>query len=324
MLQDAHGRSFEYLRLSITEVCNFSCSYCLPDGYRKKPGPGFMRLDEIARLARAFAELGTWKIRITGGEPSVRRDFTQVIETLAAIAGVRRLATTTNGYRLKENAQSWHKAGLQAINVSVDSFKPNIFHKVTGHDRLDEVKAGIDACLEANYEAVKVNAVLLKGINDNDLGSFLDYVKNRPVGMRFIELMRTGDNAAYFNRYHVPATVVSEALEREGWVRKTREPGAGPAVDYVHGDYAGSIGLIAPYSKDFCKSCNRLRVSALGKLHLCLFTEFGMNLRPLLQADEQLDELKTFLGRSLQSKAVSHFLDDGITGGNHRFADIGG
>ncbi len=324
MLQDAFGRSFEYLRLSVTEVCNFSCSYCLPDGYRKKPGPGFLRLDEIARLASAFADLGTWKIRITGGEPSVRKDFTQIIETLATVSGVRRLATTTNGYRLKDNASQWRKAGLQAINVSVDSFRADIFHKVTGHDRLEEVKDGIEACLDTGYEAVKVNAVLLKGINDQDLALFLDYVKNRPVSVRFIELMRTGDNADYFKRYHVSASVVSKALVQRGWVRKTREVGAGPALEYVHGDYAGAIGLIAPYSKDFCKSCNRLRVSALGKLHLCLFTEMGMDLRSFLQSDDQQDELKAFLGKSLQSKAVSHFLDDGITGGNHRFADIGG
>ncbi len=324
MLQDAYGRFFEYLRLSITEVCNFSCTYCLPDGYRKTVGPGFLRIDEITRLARAFADLGTWKIRITGGEPSVRKDFTQIIEALANTPGVRRLATTTNGYRLYQNAQKWRDAGLQAINVSVDSFQPDVFHRVTGHDRLDEVKAGIEACLNADYDAVKINAVLLKGINDQDLDLFLDYVKNRPVSMRFIELMRTGDNVDYFDRYHVPASVVSNALEQQGWVRKTREQGAGPAVEYIHADYAGSIGLIAPYSKDFCKSCNRLRVSALGKLHLCLFTELGMDLRPFLQADDQQEELKLFLGKSLQSKAVSHFLDEGVTGGNHRFADIGG
>jgi GTP 3',8-cyclase len=324
MLQDAYGRSFEYLRLSITEVCNFSCQYCLPDGYRKKTGPSFLRLDEITRLARAFAALGTWKIRITGGEPSVRKDFIQIIETLAAIPGVRRLATTTNGYRLQDNASRWHEAGLQAINISIDSLQPDVFKAVTGHDRLAEVKAGVEACLDAGYDAVKINAVLLKGVNDEDLGRFLDYVKHRPVSMRFIELMRTGDNAKYFERYHVPASVVSDVLLRQGWVRKTRELGAGPAVEYVHADYAGSIGLIAPYAKDFCKSCNRLRVSALGKLHLCLFTELGMDLRSFLQSDEQLEQLKAFLGKSLQTKAVSHFLDDGVTGGNHRFSDIGG
>ncbi len=324
MLHDSFGRQFAYLRLSITEVCNFSCQYCLPNGYRKKAGPGFLRVDEIARLVRAFADLGTWKVRITGGEPSVRKDFIPIIETVAATPGVRRLATTTNGYRLKENAHIWRAAGLDAINVSIDSLRADVFHKVTGHDRLAAVQGGVEACLEAGYEAVKINAVLLKGVNDQDLDLFLDYVKTRPVSLRFIELMRTGDNADYFARYHVPARVVSDVLERGGWVRKTRDAGAGPAVEYVHADYAGSIGLIAPYSKDFCKSCNRLRTSAMGKLHLCLFAEMGMDLRPFLQDDAQINKLKEFLLKSLKTKKISHFLNDKITGGNHRFADIGG
>ena len=324
MLQDAFGRTFEYLRLSITEVCNFRCSYCLPDGYAKRLGPGFLRRDELRRVARAFAELGTWKIRITGGEPSVRKDFEAIIEDLAAVPGVRRLAATTNGYRLNARARAWHKAGLQAINVSIDSLRADVFQRITGHDRLDEVLAGVEACLEAGYEAVKVNAVLLRGVNDTDLDLFTDYVRERPVSVRFIELMRTGDNADYFARYHVPASVVSAALESAGWVRKTRAPGAGPALEYVHGDYAGSIGLIAPYGRDFCKTCNRLRVSALGRLHLCLFAQSGMDLRPLLQSDDQIEDLKAFLVDALPTKAASHFLLDGETGGNRRFADIGG
>ncbi len=324
MLQDAFGRSFEYLRLSITEVCNFRCSYCLPDGYRKHVGSSFLRRDELVRVACAFAGLGTWKIRITGGEPSVRKDFEAIIADLAAVPGVRRLAATTNGYRLKARARDWRKAGLQGINVSIDSLRPEVFHRVTGHDRLGDVKAGVEACLEAGYEAVKINAVLLKGVNDADLERFTDYVRARPVSVRFIELMRTGDNADYFARYHVPASVVIEALKRTGWVRKTREAGAGPALEYVHADYAGSIGLIAPYSRDFCKTCNRLRVSALGKLHLCLFAQDGLDMRPLLQADDQLEELQTFLAKALPGKAASHFLLDGQTGGNRRFADIGG
>ena len=324
MLQDAFGRSFEYLRLSITEVCNFSCSYCLPDGYAKRPGPGFLRRDELVRVARAFAALGTWKVRITGGEPSVRKDFEAIIEAIAAVPGVRRLATTTNGYRLNARAQQWRAAGLHAINISIDSLRPEVFARVTGHDRLEEVKAGVEVCLAAGYEAVKINAVLLKGVNDSDLTLFTDYVRERPVSVRFIELMRTGDNGDYFERYHTPASVIAQKLEQQGWVRKTRAAGAGPALDYVHGDYTGSIGLIAPYAKDFCKTCNRLRVSALGKLHLCLFADFGMDLRPLLQSDDQLEVLKLFLVKALQTKAASHFLLDGQSGGNQRFADIGG
>ncbi|PHR63021.1 MAG: GTP 3',8-cyclase MoaA [Robiginitomaculum sp.] len=323
-MQDAFGRSFAYLRLSVTDVCNFSCQYCLPDGFQKKPGPTFLSLDEIRRLATAFAALGLWKIRITGGEPTLRRDFTEIVRNLRAVKGVKTLATTTNGYKLRDNAQKWRAAGLDAINVSVDSFDPEIFHRVTGHNRLGEVLEGIEACLDAGYEAVKINAVLLKGINDQALDSYLQFVSNRPVSIRFIELMRTGDNAEYFNKYHVSADTIAEQLQDKGWVRKTREPGAGPALEYVHPDHLGRIGLIAPYSKDFCASCNRLRMSARGDLHLCLFSEKGISVRHLLQSDDQQAQLQEFIQGSLTTKRVSHFLHDGNSGGMAKLADIGG
>lgn len=323
-MHDGYGRSFAYLRLSVTDVCNFSCQYCLPDGFRKKPGPGLLSLDEIRRLASAFAALGLWKIRITGGEPTVRKDFTQIIETLRTIKGIKTLATTTNGYRLRDNAKTWREAGLDAINVSVDSFDPQIFHRLTGHDRLPEVLQGIEACLDADFAAVKLNAVLLKGINDHDLATYLNFVQHRPISIRFIELMRTGDNADYFHKHHVPASQVSQQLCAQGWVQKTREPGAGPAIEFVHPDYAGRIGLIAPYSKDFCKTCNRLRVSARGDLHLCLFSENGLPLRHLLQSDDMQPQLMQLIVQSLGQKSASHFLHEGNTGGTQKLADIGG
>jgi cyclic pyranopterin phosphate synthase len=323
-MQDAFGRSFAYLRLSVTDVCNFSCQYCLPDGYRKKVGPGFLELDEIRRLATAFAALGLWKIRITGGEPTLRKDFTEIVRTLKAVDGVDVLATTTNGYKLKDHAREWHEAGLDAINVSVDSFRPETFHRLTGHNRLAEVLDGIEACLEAGYKSVKLNAVLLKDINDQDLSLFLDFIAKRPVSVRFIELMRTGDNAEYFKKYHVPASHVIEQLLDQNWVQKTREPGAGPAQEFVHPEFAGRIGLIAPYSKDFCSSCNRLRVSARGDLHLCLFSESGISLRDLLQSDADNQALQDFIVQSLTTKKASHFLAEGLSGGTQKLADIGG
>ncbi|VAW02219.1 Cyclic pyranopterin phosphate synthase (MoaA) [hydrothermal vent metagenome] len=323
-MRDAYGRSFAYLRLSVTDVCNFSCQYCLPDGFRKKPGPGFLSLNEIRRLASAFAALGLWKIRITGGEPTVRKDFTQIIETLRAVPGVKTLATTTNGYRLRDNAQTWRDAGLDAINISVDSFDAKTFHQLTGHDRLPEVLQGVEACLDAKFASVKLNAVLLKGVNDHDLASYLDFVQDRPISIRFIELMRTGDNADYFHKHHLPASQVSDQLRAQDWVQKTREPGAGPAIEFVHPNYAGRIGLIAPYSKDFCTSCNRLRVSARGNLHLCLFSENGISLRDLLQSDAEQTQLMQFIQQQLQQKSASHFLHQGNSGGTQKLADIGG
>lgn len=322
-MQDAFGRSFAYLRLSVTQLCNFHCSYCLPDGVGKGMKAEFLSVDEIGRLVRAFAGLGLWKVRITGGEPSLRKDFIQIIETVAGVDGIRKVATTTNGYKLLENIADWQAAGLQALNVSVDSFDRDNFKRITGHDMLDHVLAGVEESLRLGMET-KLNAVLLKGLNDHELPAFLDFVKDRPVSLRFIELMRTGDNAEYFARHHLPASAVTDRLEELGWVRKTRESGAGPAIEYVHSEYQGRIGMIAPYAKDFCASCNRLRVSALGRLHLCLFSEMGIPLRSFLQSDDQIPELQAFVRDKLMDKRISHQLHEGLSGGTRRLADIGG
>lgn len=324
LIEDRFGRTFPYLRLSVTDVCNFRCTYCLPDGYQKTHGDEFMGAEEIRRLVTAFAELGTWKIRLTGGEPTVRPDFIDLARTASRIQGVRRLAFTTNGYKLPERAQDYFDAGLRAINVSIDSLDPRKFHEITGHDRLGEVVDGVGAVLTAGFDSVKVNAVLLKGLNDEELDSFLEFVEDRPVSLRFIELMQTGDNLSYFRKYHVPATVIRNKLTERGWVLQPRGEGAGPAVEYAHPSYRGRIGLIAPYAKDFCSTCNRLRVSARGQLHLCLFGTGGYDLRPLLQEDEQIDDVKNKILDLMKFKRSTHFLHSGDAGIRQNLASIGG
>lgn len=324
LIEDRFGRRFPYLRLSVTDVCNFRCTYCLPDGYQKTHDDTFITLPEIARLVTAFAEMGTWKIRLTGGEPTVRPDFIDIAKTVSSIPGIRRVAFTTNGYKLPERARGYYDAGLRAINVSIDSLDPRKFHEITGHDRLDEVVDGVSAALEAGFESVKVNTVLLKGLNDDELDGFLDFVTDRPVSLRFIELMQTGDNLDYFRKHHIPATVIRNKLALRGWTLQERGDGAGPAVEYAHPDYAGRIGLIAPYAKDFCVTCNRLRVSARGALHLCLFGAGGYDLRPLLQDDAQKEELQDKIMNLMQYKRSSHFLHDGNTGTRQHLASIGG
>ena len=323
-IEDRFGRRFPYLRLSVTDVCNFRCTYCLPDGHKKTREDSFLTVSEIRRLVEAFAEMGTWKIRLTGGEPTVRKDFCEIARTVTDVAGIRRLAFTTNGYKLRERALEYYAAGLRAINVSIDSLDPRKFHEITGHDRLKEIITGVQAALDVGFEAVKINAVLLKGLNDNELEGFLDFIVDRPVSLRLIELMQTGDNLVYFRKHHIPATVVREKLIGRGWHLLEREDGAGPAVEYAHPDYQGRIGIIAPYSKDFCKTCNRLRMSAWGDLHLCLFGEGGHSLRHLLQDDEQKEELQETIQRLMQIKKVSHFLHDGDTGIRKNLASTGG
>lgn len=283
-----------------------------------------MRQDEIVRLVQAFAVLGTWKIRLTGGEPTVRKDFIDIVSAVNDVPGVRRLAFTTNGYKLPERAQDYYDAGLRAINISVDSLRPDRFKSITGHDRLNEILDGVKASFDVGFESIKLNTVLLKGLNDTELDHFIDFVEDKPVSLRFIELMRTRGNQDYFEAHHLPGTIVTEKLLARGWRVRPREDGAGPAVEFEHTGSVGTIGLIAPYSKDFCKTCNRLRVSAKGALHLCLFGEGGYSLRDYLQSDDQIEELQEKILQLMNFKRSAHFLHEGNSGVREHLASIGG
>lgn len=325
VLADRFGRHFPYLRLSLIEACNFSCSYCLPDGYKADPDvPGLLRIDEIQRLLRAFARVGMRKLRLTGGEPTLRRDLTAIIATAAQVPGIQTLAMTTNGCLLRKRRRDWQDAGLNALNVSVDSLDRERFAAITGHDRLPDILAGIDEALADGFPALKLNAVLLRGLNDGQMPAWLDYLRDRPIALRFIELMRTGTNLDYFQRHHVRAQCLEDELQANGWNLLPRAPAAGPAREYGHPDYRGRIGIIAPYSRDFCAGCNRLRVTARGDLRLCLFGNIGIPLRPLLQSDDDADALQASLLSQLGLKAAGHGLHLGDTGLTPHLASIGG
>jgi cyclic pyranopterin phosphate synthase len=323
-LVDRHGRTFPYLRLSLTEACNYRCSYCLPDGYVADGRPRFLALDEIARLVRAFAALGMRKLRLTGGEPSLRKDLPAIIAAVSAVPGIRRVALTTNGCNLPRHVRLWRDAGLTALNVSLDSLDPERFHAITGHDRFAEVTQGVEQALTLGFDAVKLNAVLLRDRNDDELPAWRDYLRDRDVTLRFIELMQTGDNRAFFERHHVRAEALENQLLDDGWQLVPRAADAGPAREYAHAGYRGRIGIIAPYSKDFCASCNRLRVTARGDLRLCLFGDFGIALRPLLQSDGDHDALVARISTQLGLKAAGHGLHQGLTGITPHLASIGG
>ncbi|RJX68471.1 GTP 3',8-cyclase MoaA [Vibrio sinensis] len=324
--EDRFHRKFYYLRLSVTDVCNFKCTYCLPDGYKPsgQKNSSFLSLPEIQRVVRAFADCGTSKVRITGGEPSLRKDFTDIIHTVATTPGINKVATTTNGYRMEKHVADWKEAGLTNINVSVDSLDPRMFHQITGENRFTQVMNGIERAFEIGYEQIKVNVVLMKDVNSHQLPAFLNWIKDRPIQLRFIELMQTGEMDDLFNKHHVSGVAIRNQLIANGWLLKARAENDGPAQVFIHPDYQGEIGLIMPYEKNFCESCNRLRVSALGKLHLCLFGDHGVELRDLLQEDHQEEALIQRIQEQLQTKSVSHFLHDGNTGMTPNLASIGG
>ena len=324
-LVDGFARRFYYLRLSLTDVCNFRCSYCLPNGYRPDGSRDFLSRDELRRVASAFVAAGTTKIRLTGGEPSMRRDLTPIIGDLKALPGLEKLVLTTNGYRLKQKAREWREAGLDALNLSIDSLDPRQFQLITGENRLKEILEGLEAAWAAGFGQIKINAVLLKGLNSHELGNFLQWVKGTHIQLRFIELMETDEaQRGYFTRHHLRGETLRQQLVSEGWLLKPRLPDDGPAQVYLHPDYQGEVGLIMPYGEGFCDNCNRLRVSALGQLHLCLFGDGGIDLRDLLTTDQQLPELQQRIQQALQHKLRTHRLHEGNPGVRQHLASIGG
>jgi cyclic pyranopterin phosphate synthase len=322
-LVDGFGRRFHYLRLSVTEVCNFRCTYCLPDGFKKTGPLSFLDPAACERVIRAFADLGVVKVRLTGGEPSVRRDLAEIIARAAAAPGIGKVCITTNGWNLERQIGAWREAGLTNLNVSIDSLDREGFRKITGHDRLESVVRGLDRALDLGVPAVKVNGVLLRDSVQHGFDAFAEFVRHRPVAVRFIELMRTNDTAAFFAEQHVPGTVLGDWLAERGWTPRPRAFDDGPAHEYVHPDYQGRIGLIAPYAAGFCDSCNRLRVTARGQLRLCLFGELGVDLRDLLEKDEP-EALRARIVRALGDKPAGHRLREGLSGDTRQLAQFGG
>jgi cyclic pyranopterin phosphate synthase len=323
-LNDAFGRRFHYLRLSVTDACNFRCIYCLPNGYKRPEGAlPPLTPTEVERLVRAFAGLGVWKFRFTGGEPTLRRDLLELISRARGVPGVSRLALSTNGYRLKELAEPLHTAGITALNISLNSLKPSVYQQITGQDRLHDVLAGIDRALTLGYDAVKLNVVLLKGVNDGEVDDFFALARSRPLSVRFIELMPTTLNQQTHGMRLASEGVAIRLLE-EGWLKRIRASDSGPAVEFTHPLAQGSVGYIAPYDKSFCTTCNRLRVTSQGQLRLCLFGEGGASLKNYLQEDQQLESLQSEILRLLEHKRVAHRLSDGIVGETPSFSVMGG
>ena len=327
-LKDSFGRTFPYIRLSITNVCNFKCGYCLPNGYQidKSDNRKFLNLEEIKRLAKVFSKLGVSKIRLTGGEPTVRKDFFEIIKILKNDAGIKRVVITTNGYHLNEKAKMLVDSGINGINISIDSLERNIFKNVTGHDRLPEILQGIKILQQLNFENIKINAVLLNGINasEKDFDLWGEFIKKNKVDLRYIELMQTGDNLDYFNKYHISSKIFKDYLNKKKWIYQTFGKDAGPSLNYINPDYKGKFGIIAPYSKDFCRTCNRLRITSRGDLRLCLFGSTGISIRHLLQKDDQIEELQDLIVGQMKFKKESHYLELGETGLTKNLSKTGG
>jgi cyclic pyranopterin phosphate synthase len=242
MLEDKFGRRFQNLRLSITDVCNFKCNYCLPDGYTCDTCRDFLALPEIKTLVNGFASLGTSKVRITGGEPSLRKDLSEIINACASAKGIKHVAMTSNGYKLESDIHKWVDAGLDSLNISIDSLDPRIFAAITGHNKLETILRGIDKAIALGVK-VKINSVLMKQYNEQELQNFLRWLKSTTVTLRLIELMQTGDNVSFFEQNHVLGMPIKEQLVANGSGQLIRDKAAGPAQEFYHSDYQGKIGI---------------------------------------------------------------------------------
>ena len=330
VLNDQHGRTFSYLRLSLTDACNFRCQYCLPRGYQRSVESSNgeentpLSLAEIENLVAGFSDLGVTKVRLTGGEPTLRRDIVEIVSCVSRVPGISTVALTTNGYRLKTLLTPLIEAGLSAVNISVDSLDARRFAEVTGSRCFGRVLDGLESVLASGIKRVKINVVLLKSSYREELASYMKLLRESPVTVRFIELMETGDNRDYFNQEYLAGVSLREILEEDGWVATTRSATDGPAIEYRHTAYRGRVGLISPYSPDFCAGCNRLRVSSRGELKLCLFGEGVISLRDYLQCPEQRPLLVARVRELVRQKPAAHRLHEGIFGSTAHLASIGG
>ena len=217
-------------------------------------------------------------------------------------------------------------SGLTGINISIDSLNQETFKNITGHDRLPEILKGIKILQDIGFTNIKINAVLLNGINSSrkDFDEWSKFIEKNKIDFRYIELMRTGDNLEYFNKYHVSSKIFKEYLDENKWIYQTFGKDAGPSLNYINPKFRGKFGIIAPYSKDFCKSCNRLRITSRADLRLCLFGNTGINLRHLLQKDDQLEELRDLILKQMQYKKETHYLELGDTGSTKNLSKTGG
>jgi len=292
---DTLRRPMRDLRVSVTDRCNFRCTYCMPfDEYKWIERQEVLSFEEIERVARLFLGLGIQKIRLTGGEPLVRKDLHRLISRLSAIEGLGDVTLTTNGALLAEQAPELYAAGLRRINVSIDTLRPDRFTALTKRGNLDEVLAGLFAAKKTGMAPIKVNAVIIRGTNDDEILDLVEFARNNGLEMRFIEYMDVGNANAWSLEKTVTKREILDTVHARFPVREVgRANGSAPAVDYEFLDGAGEIGIIGSVTEPFCSSCTRLRLTADGKLVTCLFAESGFDLKALLRSGASDEELRT-------------------------------
>jgi cyclic pyranopterin phosphate synthase len=312
-LIDSYGRTIDYLRISITDRCNLDCLYCTPFGGRtRRSHAEILSYEEILRTAKAAVRAGISKIRITGGEPLQRRGMARLCRMLADIDDLESLAVTTNGILLKEMAGPLFEAGVRRINVSLDTLKPERFKKITGSDLLYRVLEGIETSEKVGLSPIKINTVVMRGINDDEIEDLVRLTLKKPYHVRFIELMPTqGHTMENHHSLFVPMVEMINRVKIIGNLKlEAKTKSFGPAKLCSFSGAAGKVGFIAPLSRHFCGTCNRLRLTADGKLRTCLFSEKEVDIKGPLRKGAAIKDLSLIFKQAIQDKPKRHQLND--------------
>ena len=327
LLSDSFSRPITYLRVSVTDKCNLRCVYCMPEsGLEWLKREELLSYEEIVDLVRAAASVGVRTIRLTGGEPLVRRDLHRLVSGISAIDGIDDIALSTNAVLLEEQLDDLVRAGLNRVNVSLDTLREDRFQAIARRPGLDKVLRGIDAAIEAGLGPVKLNCVVMRGQNDDEVGAFAELTRDREIFVRFIEVMPVHENLELQRESYVSA---DEILERINAIHALRAvpgpPGNGPARYFAFDGAEGAVGVISPLSHDYCERCNRVRLTADGRLRLCLFGDHHIDLRTPVRAGATTDQLGELFTSAMLIKPERHHLRLGETASRMRaFSEIGG
>lgn len=327
LLADSFNRPITYLRISVTDKCNLRCVYCMPEsGLPWLHRDEMLTYEEIAAIVRAAASVGVRSVRLTGGEPLVRRDLHLLVASLAAIDGIDDVALSTNAVLLEGQLQNLLDAGLNRINVSLDTLREDRFEQIARRPGLSGVLRGIDLAIAAGLGPIKLNCVVMRGRNDDELGDFAQLTKTREVYVRFIEVMPVHENLELQRDAYISSDEILMALREIGSLAPAHgPPGNGPARYFAYPGAPGAVGVISPLSHDYCERCNRVRLTADGRLRLCLFGEGHIDLRTPLRAGASREQLASILRSSMTIKPERHHLKLGQASSRMRaFSEIGG
>ncbi len=326
-MRDAFGRRIEYLRISVTDKCNLRCVYCMPEaGLPWLSREQLLSYEEIATIVRQLAELGLRRVRLTGGEPLVRRDLPELVRMLRTIAGIEDIALSTNGVLLGALADELREAGVNRINLSLDSLRPERVDQIARRaGSYDKIMDGLAAAERVGFNPIKVNAVIMRGRNDDELEEFARITLARPWHVRFIEVMPVAENLDVSAHEFVSAFEMLDRLRGVAELTPVRGPdGNGPATYFTYPDARGTVGVITPMSHNYCERCNRMRLTADGQLRPCLFGDLQTNLRDAVRRGEPIEPL---VRETLASKPERHYLVQGSTlgsGGLRALSQVGG